>query len=131
MSYILPLAYRLNPSREALCGFDHLFANQIGAVRTAFQADSTPFHLLDLGICAFLEAALGMESGLMGEAARLLTLSEAGARKAAADAKKAKTGAVGKGVQTGRATAGLELGSSTRCGRVGWPGRGNPSASSS
>ncbi|KAJ7722070.1 hypothetical protein DFH07DRAFT_698519, partial [Mycena maculata] len=43
----------------------------------------SPFHLLGLGVCAFLEAALGLESGLMPEAARLLTLSEAGARRAA------------------------------------------------
>ncbi|KAJ7478226.1 hypothetical protein FB451DRAFT_1452516 [Mycena latifolia] len=55
-------------------GFDALFANQIAPARTAFQSDDTPFHLLGLGVCAFLEAALGMESGLMGEAARLLTL---------------------------------------------------------
>ncbi|KAF8208009.1 hypothetical protein K438DRAFT_1930481 [Mycena galopus ATCC 62051] len=39
-----------------------------------------------LGVYAFLEAALGMESGLMGEAARLHALSEAGAKKAAAGA---------------------------------------------
>ncbi|KAJ7098880.1 hypothetical protein C8R44DRAFT_747954 [Mycena epipterygia] len=54
------------------------------------------------GVCAFLEAAQGMESGLMGEAARLLMLSEVGARKAAADAKKTKTGG------GGRLGAGLE-----------------------
>ncbi|KAJ7290503.1 hypothetical protein C8J57DRAFT_1276000 [Mycena rebaudengoi] len=62
-------------------GFDHLFANDIAAARTAFGAADTPFHLLGLGVCAFLAAALGMEEGLMGEATRLLTLSEAGAKK--------------------------------------------------
>ncbi|KAJ7098863.1 hypothetical protein C8R44DRAFT_551359, partial [Mycena epipterygia] len=67
-------------------------------------------HLLDLGICAFLEAALGMESGLMGEAARLLTLSEAGVRKAAADAKKAKTGGGGKGSTNGKGDGGAGVG---------------------
>ncbi|KAJ7637765.1 outer membrane protein Iml2/Tetratricopeptide repeat protein 39 [Mycena rosella] len=92
---------------SANAGFDHLFANQIGPARTAFEADSTPFHLLGLGVCAFLEAALGMESGLMGEAARLLTLSEAGARKAAADAKRATSKVTG-GDGGGRFAAGLE-----------------------
>jgi hypothetical protein len=62
-------------------GFDHFFANDIAAARTAFGAADTPFHLLGLGVCAFLAAALGMEEGLMGEATRLLTLSEAGAKK--------------------------------------------------
>ncbi|KAJ7691441.1 hypothetical protein B0H17DRAFT_1331099 [Mycena rosella] len=53
----------LDVATAADAGFDYLFANQIGLVRTAFEADSTPFHLLGLGVCAFLEAALGMESG--------------------------------------------------------------------
>ncbi|KAJ7478215.1 hypothetical protein FB451DRAFT_1241639 [Mycena latifolia] len=100
---------------SANAGFDALFANQIAPARTAFQSADTPFHLLGLGVCAFLEAALGMESGLMGEAARLLTLSEAGARKAAADAKRAnsnKGGAggsgEGRGDGNGRFAPGLE-----------------------
>ncbi|KAJ7869896.1 hypothetical protein B0H14DRAFT_2726703 [Mycena olivaceomarginata] len=74
---------------SANAGFDHLFANDIALARTAFAADAaSPFHLLGLGVCAFLEAALGMESGLMGEASRLLALSEAGAKKAAAESRK-------------------------------------------
>ncbi|KAF7354120.1 Mitochondrial outer membrane protein [Mycena venus] len=71
---------------SANAGFDFLFANDIARARASFSDPtnaSSPFHLLGLGVCAFLEAALGMESGLMGEA------SEAGAKKAAADAKKA------------------------------------------
>ncbi|KAJ6492108.1 hypothetical protein C8R45DRAFT_990417 [Mycena sanguinolenta] len=71
---------------SAKTGFDHIFGNQIALARTAFEADSTPFRL-GLGVCAFLEAALGMESGLMGEAARLLALSEAGANKTVAESK--------------------------------------------
>ncbi|KAJ7098884.1 hypothetical protein C8R44DRAFT_888734 [Mycena epipterygia] len=55
-------------------GFDYLFTNQIGLTHTSFL-------LLGLGVCAFLEAALGMESGLVGEMARLLTLGEARAGK--------------------------------------------------
>jgi hypothetical protein len=74
---------------SANAGFDHLFANDIALARTAFAANAaSPFHLLGLSVCAFLEAALGMESGLMGEASRLLTLSEAGAKKAAAESRK-------------------------------------------
>ncbi|KAJ7473170.1 mitochondrial outer membrane protein IML2 [Mycena galericulata] len=56
---------------SANAGFAFLFANQIADARAAFDAKpQTPFHLLGLGVCAFLEAALGMESGLMGEAGR-------------------------------------------------------------
>ncbi|KAJ7098869.1 hypothetical protein C8R44DRAFT_810832, partial [Mycena epipterygia] len=65
-------------------GSNHFLANQIGLVHARRSG---------LGVCVFLEAALGMESGRMGEAARLLGLSEAGARKAAADAKKLRLGA--------------------------------------
>ena len=41
--------------------FDHLFANQIDKAREGFAANDSPFHLLGLGVCAFLDAALGME----------------------------------------------------------------------
>ncbi|KAJ7722076.1 hypothetical protein DFH07DRAFT_1067489 [Mycena maculata] len=85
---------------SANAGFDALFANRIADARAAFNSGSSanggeqsPFHLLGLGVCAFLEAALGLESGLMPEAARLLTLSEAGARRAAAEAKKSRSNA--------------------------------------
>ncbi|KAJ7148347.1 hypothetical protein C8R46DRAFT_1010091 [Mycena filopes] len=75
-------------------GFDHLFANEIGLARGVFSGiadgaeEVSPFHLLGLGVCAFLEAALGMESGLMGEAGKLLTASEAGARKAGGEVRR-------------------------------------------
>ena len=42
-------------------GFDHLFSNSIDSARTHFQSHDDPFSLLGTGICAFLEAALGME----------------------------------------------------------------------
>ncbi|KAJ7264547.1 hypothetical protein B0H12DRAFT_1321464 [Mycena haematopus] len=53
----------------ATLAFDHIFANEIVLARTAFriQADTTPFHLLGLGMCISLGAPLGMD----GEAARL------------------------------------------------------------
>lgn len=50
--------------RSATQGFDHLFANDINAAKNAFEsADDSPFHLLGLGVVAFLQAALGMEVG--------------------------------------------------------------------
>jgi len=53
--------------RLASSGFDLLFANDIDAAMRAFSADgqdNSPFHLMGLGVCAFLKAALGMEVGL-------------------------------------------------------------------
>ena len=41
--------------------FDDLFSNRLADARSHFTAEGTPFHLLGLGTCAFLEAALGME----------------------------------------------------------------------
>ncbi|KAG1827373.1 outer membrane protein Iml2/Tetratricopeptide repeat protein 39 [Suillus subaureus] len=69
--------------RSATQGFDHLFANDIDAAKKAFESEGAPFHLLGLGVVAFLQAALGMETGLMEEATRCLTASEAGAKKQA------------------------------------------------
>ena len=42
-------------------GFDHLFANRLEDARTVFSSKNSPFHLMGLGVCAFLQAALGME----------------------------------------------------------------------
>ena len=47
--------------RNATNGFDFLFSNNIASARTHFQSHDDPFSLLGTGICAFLEAALGME----------------------------------------------------------------------
>ncbi|KAF8803092.1 mitochondrial outer membrane protein IML2 [Phlegmacium glaucopus] len=66
---------------SATSGFDYLFSNDIDSARTHFQGNDDPFNLLGTGICAFLEAALGMELGLMAEATRCLELSEAGTRQ--------------------------------------------------
>lgn len=49
--------------RSATQGFDHLFANDIDAAQKAFESQDAPFHLLGLGVVAFLQAALGMEVG--------------------------------------------------------------------
>ncbi|KAI0929242.1 hypothetical protein AcV5_006552 [Taiwanofungus camphoratus] len=67
--------------RSATTGFDYLFSNELHKARQSFAPADSPFHTLGLGACAFLEAALGMETGLMAEAARCLAASEAGARK--------------------------------------------------
>ncbi|KII88264.1 hypothetical protein PLICRDRAFT_175873 [Plicaturopsis crispa FD-325 SS-3] len=75
---------------SATKGFDALFANQLTEAREAFTTEESPFHLLGLGVCAFLEAALGMETGLMAEATRCLTLAESGAKKQRGTAKSSK-----------------------------------------
>ncbi|KAF7305955.1 hypothetical protein HMN09_00749900 [Mycena chlorophos] len=98
---------------SANLGFDAIFSNKLGDARAAFTsgpADS-PFHLLGLGVCAFLEAALGMEAGLMAEAGKLLAQAEAGAKAASAKAAKEKKAKAGKGQPGdggGRFVAGVE-----------------------
>lgn len=85
--------------RSATQGFDYLFSNDIVSAREHFKKHDDPFHMMGLGVCAFLEAALGMEvrfaiicvrgwtltpllqSALMTEASRCLAISEAGTRK--------------------------------------------------
>ena len=47
--------------RAATAGFDYLFANDLDKAREAFAQGDSPFHALGHGVCAFLEAALGME----------------------------------------------------------------------
>ena len=85
--------------RNATNGFNKLFENDIVNARVLFNGRNDPFHQLGLGVCAFLEAALGMEVSLhfhfhpfiswpclpkahaIEEANRCLTLAEAGTRK--------------------------------------------------
>ena len=47
--------------RAATGGFDALFANDLDGARAIFADPTSPFHSLGAGVCAFLEAALGME----------------------------------------------------------------------
>jgi hypothetical protein len=86
---------------SATAAFDHLFSNQIDEARRAFSEHESPFHIMGLGVCAFLEAALGMEVGLMAEASRCLALAEAGAKKQA-------KAASGKSQESRRFEPGLE-----------------------
>ena len=46
---------------SATKGFDLLFSNNIVGGRKHFAGKEDPFHILGQGVCAFLEAALGME----------------------------------------------------------------------
>jgi len=50
--------------RNATNGFSKLFENDIVNARALFNGRNDPFHQLGLGVCAFLEAALGMEVSL-------------------------------------------------------------------
>ncbi|KAK7062759.1 Mitochondrial outer membrane protein iml2 [Paramarasmius palmivorus] len=61
--------------------FDHLFTNEIVEAKAAFSAEESPFHLVGMAVCVFLEAALGMESAQMTEASKLLTQAEVATKK--------------------------------------------------
>ncbi|KAF8575789.1 hypothetical protein K439DRAFT_1419445 [Ramaria rubella] len=87
--------------KQASVGFDLVFSNDLDAAKDHLSSGQSSFHLMGLGCVAFLQAALGMETGLMTEASRLLTLAEAKAKK---EAKSAKTSA-----QTRRFSAGLDF----------------------
>ncbi|KAK0211394.1 outer membrane protein Iml2/Tetratricopeptide repeat protein 39 [Desarmillaria ectypa] len=67
--------------RSASKGFDFLFSNATADAQMEFATDDSPFHSLGAGVCVFLEAAMGMESAKMEEAAKSLAQSEAGSRK--------------------------------------------------
>lgn len=47
--------------RLSTVGFDCVFSNDLQGARDVFNKGDSPFHMLGLGVCAFLEAALGME----------------------------------------------------------------------
>lgn len=47
--------------QKATVGFDHLFSDEITDAKSVFRGQDSPFHLLGLGVCSFLEASLGME----------------------------------------------------------------------
>jgi hypothetical protein len=42
-------------------GFDYLFSDDIASAKKHFEPHNDPLHLLGLGVCTFLEAALAME----------------------------------------------------------------------
>ncbi|PSR77603.1 hypothetical protein PHLCEN_2v7793 [Hermanssonia centrifuga] len=77
--------------QSATTGFDALFANDIVLAREIFSSTDSPFHILGAGVCAFLEAALGMESGLMAQATQLLAEADSRAKKQLKIAKATKS----------------------------------------
>ncbi|KAI5897779.1 uncharacterized protein SCHCODRAFT_02486342 [Schizophyllum commune H4-8] len=66
---------------SATRGFDALFSNELAEARDIFSSEPSAFHQLGFGVCAFLEAALGMEQARMGDAGRSLAAAESGAKK--------------------------------------------------
>lgn len=52
--------------QSATKGFEYLFSNDIVSAREHFKQRDDPFHMMGLGVCGFLEAALGMEVGVAG-----------------------------------------------------------------
>ncbi|GJJ12064.1 hypothetical protein Clacol_006305 [Clathrus columnatus] len=96
-----PVASRSDNIVHANIGFDHVFSNDLEAAKEQFASGDSAPHLMGLGCIVFLQAALGMEVDLINEANRLLTLTEAKARK---EYKSAKTA-----VQTRRFPPGLDF----------------------
>lgn len=50
--------------QSATSGFNALFANDLEGARKEFSSEQSPFHSLGAGVCAFMEAAMGMEVSL-------------------------------------------------------------------
>ncbi|KAI0289831.1 hypothetical protein BC826DRAFT_1029792 [Russula brevipes] len=76
------------PSEEAIAdlksattGFDLIFSNELEKAEELFKTRDSALHLLGSGTCAFLQAALSLETGLIAEATTLLEQAEAGAKK--------------------------------------------------
>ncbi|KAG8964365.1 hypothetical protein FRC03_001849 [Tulasnella sp. 419] len=67
---------------DANKGFDAVFNDDIELGKSILNAGNTPFHLLGLGVVTFLQAALGMEDGIMAEASKALTEAQAAAKQA-------------------------------------------------
>ncbi|KAF8604614.1 hypothetical protein BDV93DRAFT_537692 [Ceratobasidium sp. AG-I] len=75
---------------SASAGIRALLNDDVTEGRKLLAEGSSPFHLLGIGVLHFLEAALGMEEGLMPEAVASLTAAEAGAKAAARAARSVK-----------------------------------------
>ncbi|QRV74891.1 mitochondrial outer membrane protein IML2 [Ceratobasidium sp. AG-Ba] len=75
---------------DATTGFKALLNDDVEGAKKALSEGNSPFHLLGLGVVNFLQAALGMEEGLMPDAVASLTAAEAGAKAAAKATRSAK-----------------------------------------
>ncbi|KAI9451329.1 hypothetical protein BJY52DRAFT_1298611 [Lactarius psammicola] len=86
--------------KSATTGFDLIFSNELDKAEELFKTRDSAFHLLGSGACAFLQAALSLEAGLIAEALELLGQAEAGAKRHLKNSKVLK--------QTGRFPASTE-----------------------
>ncbi|KAI9445960.1 hypothetical protein H4582DRAFT_2116603 [Lactarius indigo] len=86
--------------KSATTGFDLIFSNELEKAEELFKSRDSAFHLLGSGACAFLQAALSLETGLIAEASELLGQAEAGAKRHLKNSKVLK--------QTGRFPASTE-----------------------
>ncbi|KAG8770326.1 hypothetical protein FRC12_004357 [Ceratobasidium sp. 428] len=80
----------LKDLHDASTGFKALLNDDVEGAKKALSEGDSPFHLLGLGVVNFLQAALGMEEGLMPDAIASLTAAEAGAKAAAKATRSAK-----------------------------------------
>ncbi|KAG8697176.1 hypothetical protein FRC08_006689 [Ceratobasidium sp. 394] len=83
-------AQTLKDLHDATTGFNALLNDDVEGAKKALSEGNSPFHLLGLGVVNFLQAALGMEEGLMPDAVASLTAAEAGAKVAAKATRSAK-----------------------------------------
>lgn len=86
--------------KSATTGFDLIFSNELEKAEELFKTRDSALHLLGSGACAFLQAALSLETGLIAEALELLGQAEAGAKRHLKNSKVLK--------QTGRFPASTE-----------------------
>lgn len=86
--------------KAATAGFDLIFSNELDKAEDLFKTSDSAFHLLGYGACAFLQAAVSLEAGLIAEASSLLEQAEAGAKRHLKNSKVHK--------QTGRFPASTE-----------------------
>ncbi|KAG8903672.1 hypothetical protein FRB99_002863 [Tulasnella sp. 403] len=67
---------------DASRGFDWLFGDDIEKAKEVLGAGTSPFHHLGLGTVIFLQAALGLEHGIMADAAKVLAQAETKTKEA-------------------------------------------------
>lgn len=82
-----PTEETITDIKSATAGFDLIFSNELEKAESLFGNGDSALHLLGSGACAFLRAALSLETGLITEASSLLEQAEAGAKKQLKNAK--------------------------------------------
>ncbi|KAH9989095.1 hypothetical protein BJV74DRAFT_838881 [Russula compacta] len=81
MAMLTPTDETIADIKSATTGFDLIFSNELEKAEQVFKTGDSALHLLGSGACAFLQAALSMEVGLISEASNLLEQAEAGAKR--------------------------------------------------